>query len=145
MPGPADYSRSIYRSSGPRFIIGIKTGEILTKLREKIPGVGEYNLTNDKRHSSRKRMPEYSFGTASRSSKNSRTEAPSPLSYNPMKHTKKAPQAFIPQASRFESAPLKRDRSEKHVAKAYGLAASSTNSQTPGTGDYYLPSTFAHR
>lgn len=97
LPGPADYSNSIYRSSGPRFVIGIKTNKVMNLTRYKTPGVGEYDLINNQ--NTHKKLPAYSFGTASRTSgigASSLTQAPSPMSYSPNKPTKKAPRAIMP-------------------------------------------------
>jgi len=44
VPGPADYSIRSNKSSGPRFVIGIKFGSLLEKMNRETPGVGAYDV-----------------------------------------------------------------------------------------------------
>ena len=62
-PGPADYSKAEYETTGPKYVIAGKSLGALKFLYKSTPGVGEYNIDDSIDSSSAiKRNPKYSFG-----------------------------------------------------------------------------------
>ena len=67
-PGPADYTIDRDKATGPKYVIGEKTKELLSQKSKEIPGVGAYTIANtEEKTSTIKSMPKFSFGTQIRS------------------------------------------------------------------------------